>query len=215
MKYIVSFLILSFTISCKSQTLNEQFLNVLTTSTYSNVNYKNDITGKIRVVSPIDLNQKTIAVMNTLINYDLSTYSSNADCGKYLSNYEVKTLSNNFLSLKKSLSSMFCDTQDDIEYEVYNFFLANDGVVYNINLKKNNYIMDETNKFILAADVDCNYSIENIYLYLLFENNKPKLFIVKDKVCNGMIDLDINKLEFIFNNTNTSIPKSDTFILIN
>lgn len=213
MKYIVSFLILSFTISCKSQTLKEQFLNTLTTSTYNNVNYKNDVTGKIRIVSPIGFNQKTITAMNTLINYDLRTYSSSVDCEKYLSNYEVKTFNGNFISLKKSLSSMFCDPQDDIEYEVYNFFLANDGVVYNINLKKSNYITDEVNKFILNTDVDCNYSIENIYLYLLFENNKPKLFIVKDKVCNGMIDLDINKLEFIFDNMNAGIPKSDTFII--
>jgi hypothetical protein len=213
MKYILSFLILSFTISCESQTLKEQFLNALTTSTYSNVNYKNDITGKIRVISPNGFNQKKITVINTLINYDLSTYSSSADCEKYLSNYEVKTLSYNFISLKKSLSSMFCDAQDDIDYEVYNFFLANDGVVYNINLKKSNYIMDEVNKFIVGADIDCNYSIENINLYLLFKNNKPKLFIVKDKVCNGMIDLDINKLEFIFNNTNVAIPKSETYIV--
>lgn len=193
--------------------MQEQFINTLTTTTFSKFNYKDTVTGKIRVVSPIGFNQETKPVMNTLINYDLSSYSTNADCEKYLSTYEVKTLTYSFLSLKKSLSYMFCNSRDDIDYEVYNFFLANDGVLYNINLKKNHYIIDEVNKFIINADVDCNFTFEEINLYLFFEKNTPKLFIVKDKVCNGMIDLNINNLEFIFNNTNAFIQKSETYII--
>ncbi len=212
MKYIISFLILSFSISCRSQTPKEEFLDALSNST-DYINYNDGITGKIRIVSPIDLNPKATTVMNTLINYDLSTYSSGVDCEKYLSKYEVKTFSYNFISVKKYLSSMFCEVQDDIDYEVYNFFFANDGVLYNVNIKKNNYITDEVNKFISVSDVDCNYSFDKIFLYLFFDNNNPKLFVLKDKVCNKVIDLDINKLELIFTNTNTNILTNATFII--
>ncbi len=214
MKYIVSLLVVYFTISCNSQTLKEQFINNLAISSNSNVIYQHDDDGKVRVFYPTNLSEVMTNLVDGLNAYDLSTYSSGADCKKYLINYKVKTLNNNFISIQKSLSSMFCNSHDDIDYEVYNFFLTDDGMVYSINVKKNNYLIEKINKFLLNADVDCNYSIENIRLYLLFENCKPKLFIVRDKVCNEIIDLDINKLDFIFNNTSTNnFQKTGTFIV--
>lgn len=213
MKYIIAFLALHFaTTSCTSQTVKDQFMNVLTLPSNTNVSYGNDGGDKILVRYPlIDVAEEMVNATDLLINTDLSIPTT--ECGKYLSILKLKTYSHNFISIQKSLSYMFCPASDDIEYETFNLFRANDGIVYRINLKKNSYVMGEINKFISTADVDCNYSNEDIYSYLLFENNIPKLFIVKDKVCNAIIGLDINKLEFIFTNSSGGFPVVDTFIV--
>lgn len=195
MKNIIYLLILNFSISCHSQVSKNEVVNYLNNSILINASYSAVNLPKAKVVFPNNINAKFKSIIDVMISKDTEAKNL-VFCNQYLINYKVKTLYVNFICIEKSISSMFCDNYDDIDFEVFNLYIANDGNVYRLEIKKDAYLNDTISKFVVTSDVDCNYD-STVINYLMIDNRKYKLFISKDKVCNDVIDLEINSLDLI------------------
>lgn len=218
MKYILVLIALQFSLNCTSQTIKDQFLNVLNEQPILNVTYGFDGFGsnmKVRYPN-VDIAEEMVYLTDRLIN-DQSplAYTNTLGCGKYDIMLKMKSYSYNFLSLEQAYAKMFCPVRDDVEYETFNLFRANDGLVYIINARRNGYVDSQIDKFLLTADPDCNYDKKELRPHLVFENNVPRLFIVQDKVCTvyALQPLDITKLDLIITNVNYStLEVKDTYM---
>jgi hypothetical protein len=192
-----------------------QLLKALTLTPKTNIYYQSDF-GQDNISEinyPSDIENSNIGgLLTSLVSEDENAYSASSNCAKYLTEYKSKTENSNLVSLTKTILGSSCKLSFAKQYEVFNLFETDYGVVYNINIKKNSYVISKINTFI-AANASCGYTVNNIKSYLIFDNNKPKLLIVKDSVCNATIDLDVSQLEFVFTDTSVNLIKTNTFIV--
>lgn len=223
MKYLIALIALQFTINCTSQTIKEQFMGAINQQPLNNnVTYSYDGFGNnIKVHWPnVYVAEEMVTLTDRLINdpSSLAYGTTLGECGKYDIVLKVKTYNYNFLSIEQAYSSMFCPIRDDMEFETFNFFYANDGVVYTVGARRNGYVDSQIDKFLLTADKDCNYDKKYLRPHLVFENNVPRLYISKDKVCTeyALQPLDITKLDLIFTPvTYSSLSIKDTYMKFN
>jgi hypothetical protein len=199
----------------EEEELKYQLLKILTLTSKKTIDYITDFgPDDISLINhPSDIDNYKIGwLLTRLILEDENAYSSSSNCAKYLTEYKSKTETSNLVSLTKTILGSSCKLSMEKQYEVFNLFETDYGVVYNINIKKNSYVTSKINTFIVA-NASCGYTVSNIKSYLIFDNNKPKLLIVKDTICSGTIDLDSSQLEFVFTDTKINLIKTNTFIV--
>ena len=197
MRIILFLLKINLVTSCSAQTLQEQLVNALNASSLQNITYTENQLNRVKIVYPTNINESFNPVLLDSISND-SNIENLCSGGSYLIKYEVKALSPNFVSILKIKASNFCDFYDDIEYQTLNLFLANDNKVYSIILNNSAQLKNTINNFIFQ-DPGCNSPSNTLNTLLLFTDKKLKLFIVKDKVCNELIDYTMNNDLLSFN----------------
>lgn len=190
----------------KSQLLKNLTLTPKSSSLYLNNGFDNS-----KIIYPTNINDNIASLLDVFVNADDYSFMANTACANYQSEYKVKMESAHLVSMEKIVSASSCNTPFVAESDYFNFFETDYGVVYSVNIKKNSYVASEIAMF-AAQNTSCNYLSSSTKAYLFFDANKPKLFI-KNQSCNGTIDLDVTKLEFLFTDTSVNLIKTNTFIV--
>lgn len=204
MKKIFNLLTFFVLISCNSQSINNQFINSISTSVINSNTTVTNVQGKISITYPDNLSEKFQQIVNKYILEDLKLESCDGVDSKIQVRYNVRYNSNEILSIFKVVDYIFCDERDSTMFEPFVLYNLN-GTIYNVTINESSNIISLINNFINVSNnntssSDCNYVADEIYKFLIIDNKQPKLSLVKDSnFCFSEINVSLQEDMLKFN----------------